>query len=245
MIPQEDQERLAAAVARLSPEEPYLRISYRMVRTDGTVIWVDRNSRAHFDNGKMLRIVGMIVDVTERKRTEEALSDVNHRLIQAQEQERARIARELHDDFNQRLALLAIGLEQLKGDIPNQSTAARVRVEELREQVLRVSKDIQALSHELHSSKLDYLGVAIAMKSFCKEFSEQQRVKITFGSSNLPNFVPPDISLSLFRVLQEGLHNAAKHSGVKEFEVQLWGTLDEVHLVVSDFGVGFETRLGQ
>ncbi len=115
MVPPEDRARLIAAIAELSPEEPHLRISYRMVRSDGSVIWVERTSRAYFDEqGRMLRIVGMIADITERKLAEAALSNVSRKLIEAQEQERTRIGRELHDDIGQRLALLAVELQQLR-----------------------------------------------------------------------------------------------------------------------------------
>ncbi len=105
---------------------------------------------------------------------------------------------------------------------------------------MEVSNEVQRLSHELHSPKLDYLGLAIAMGTFCREFSEQQKINIIFQSRDLPNPVPSDISLALFRVLQEAVHNAAKHSGTKEFDVQLWGVPGEIHFAVRDSGVGFE-----
>ena len=111
----DDREGLLAAVATLNSEKPYLQVSYRVVRPDGSVVWLERSSRAHFDEqGKMLRIVGMVTDITERKRSEEALLSMTRRLIEAQEQERSRIARELHDDIGQRLALLAVNLAQLQ-----------------------------------------------------------------------------------------------------------------------------------
>src|SRR5208282_2457317 len=97
-----------------------------------------------------------------------------------------------------------------------------------------------SLSHELHSSKLELLGITVAIRGFCKEFGEQQRVEVDFKSHDLPSPLPPDISLCFFRVLQEALHNSAKHSGVRHFEVRLWGTSDEVHLTVSDSGSGFD-----
>ena len=155
MVPPEDRTRLIAAIAQLSPQEPHLRISYRMVRSDGSVIWVDRKSRAYFDEqGTMLRMVGMITDITDRKLAEAAIADVSRKLLDAQEKERARIGRELHDDINQQLAMLAVELEQLQ-DSPSE---VRNRVQELRKHVTEISNDVQALSHELHSSKLEYLG---------------------------------------------------------------------------------------
>jgi len=98
------------------------------------------------------------------------------------------------------------------------------------------------LSHKLHSSKLQYLGLAAAIRSFCKEFGEQQKVDVHFESQDLPIPIPPDTSLCLFRVLQEALHNAAKHSGVRHFDVQLWEAEDQVRLAVSDRGTGFNAE---
>jgi PAS domain S-box-containing protein len=239
----DDRERLKAAVAELSPDKPYLQISYRTVRPDRSMIWIERNSRAFFDKqGRMLRIIGMVRDVTERKQAEEALSGVSRRLIEAQEQERTRIARDLHDDVAQQLALLAIELEQVQQNPSGRASEVSKRIDKLRKQTLEIVNAVQTLSHELHSSKLEYLGIVAAMRSFCKEFGEQRKLKIDFKSHDLPTSLPLEISLSLFRVLQEALHNAAKHSGAGHFEVHLWGKSGEIHLMVSDFGAGFDTE---
>lgn len=241
----DDQEKLAAALAGLTPEKPNLQVTYRIIRPDDSLIWVERNSIAHFDEqGALLRIVGMVVDITERKRAEEALSSARLRLIEAQEQERTRIARELHDDIGQRLALLAVQLDQLQHNVPNLPAEILCRLGELRKQTAEMAADIQSLSHEMHSSKLEYLGIAAAMKSFCREFGEKQKVEVDFKAHDLPAPLPRDVSLCLFRVLQEALHNSAKHSGVGNFEVRLWGTLeeDEIHLTVRDSGAGFDSE---
>jgi PAS domain S-box-containing protein len=184
-------------------------------------------------------VVGAVVafvDITERKLAQSALASVRRRLIEAQDQERIRISRELHDDIGQRIALLGIGLQQLQ-EGPLES---RGRIAELQKQTAEIAADIQSLSHELHSSQLQYLGIAAAMRGFCEEFGKQQKVEIDFRTDDLPSALPPDISLCLFRVLQEALHNSAKHSGVRHFEVRLWGTSGEIHLTVSDSGVGFD-----
>ena len=184
-------------------------------------------------------IVGAVVafvDITERKLAEAALADVSRKLLDAQEKERSRIGRELHDDINQRLAMLAVELEQLQ-DNPSE---VRSRVQELRKQTTEISNDVQALSHELHSSKLEYLGAIRAMKSWCKEFGERQGIQIEFKSTDVQTSVAPEVGLCLFRVLQEALHNAVKHSGVKRIEVQLRQDSGEIHLVISDLGRGFD-----
>jgi PAS domain S-box-containing protein len=190
-------------------------------------------------SGAIVGLSGIARDITERKLAEAALANVSRKLIEAQEQERARIGRELHDDIGQRLALLAVELQQLHENsliLPD----VRSRMGELQKQVLDVATDIQSLSHELHSAKLQYLGIAGAMRGFCQEFGKQQKVEIDFQTRDLPTPLSPDTSLCFFRVLQEALHNAAKHSGVRHFEVRLWGTSDEIHLTVKDSGAGFD-----
>jgi PAS domain S-box-containing protein len=239
----EDRERLAAALAALRPDNPYLRVSYRVLRVDDSMIWVDRHSIAHFDEqGRVTRIVGMIADITERKRAEEALANARKRLVEAQEQERTRIARELHDDIGQRLALLTVELEQLQRNTPDLPARITGRLDELRNEALEMGTDIQTLSHELHSAKLEYLGIATVAKGFCREFAAKHGVEIDCETSDLPGPLPPAVSLCLFRVLQEALHNSLKHSGVGRFQVRLWGSTDEVHLTVSDSGAGFDSE---
>jgi PAS domain S-box-containing protein len=192
-------------------------------------------------------VVGSVVaffDITQRKLAEAALAGVTGRLIEAQEQERGRIARELHDDIGQRLALLAIALAQLEPSPPHSSELPR-RLGELQKLATEIAADIQSLSHELHSSKLQYLGIAAALRGFCQEFGEQQKVEVDFKTHDLPAPLSPEISLCFFRVLQEALHNSAKHSGSRHFEVQLWGTPNEIQLTVSDFGAGFDIDAGK
>ena len=187
-------------------------------------------------------VVGAVVafiDITERKLAEAALANVSRKLIEAQEQERSRIGRELHDDIGQRLALLAVELQQLYKD-PLILPRVRGRLSELQKKVAEIAADTQSLSHELHSARLQYLGITVAMRGFCREFSEQQKVKVDFKANDLPTALPADVSLCLFRILQEALHNSAKHSGGKSFEVRLWGTADEIHFTVKDSGKGFD-----
>ncbi len=192
-------------------------------------------------------VAGAVVaffDITQRKLAEAALASVSGKLIEAQEQERSRIARELHDDIGQRLALLAIELAQLQQSHTNLSELPS-RIGELQKQTSEIAADIQSLSHELHSSRLQYLGIVAALRGFCEEFGEQQKVEIDFKTHDLPTSLSPDISLCFFRVVQEALHNSAKHSGARHFEVRLWGTPDEVHLTVSDSGAGFDVEAGK
>ena len=188
-------------------------------------------------SGAVVGVAGIARDITDRKRAEEARADMSRKLIAAQEQERARIGRELHDDINQQLAMLAVELEQLQND----PSDVQKRVKELRKQMSELSNDVQALSHELHSSKLEYLGVVSGMRSWCKEFGERQNMVIDF-KSDVSSVVPLEIGTSLFRILQEALHNASKHSGVKRIEVELREGFDEIHLTATDQGRGFDVE---
>jgi len=194
----------------------------------------------HDESGEPFRVVGVNMDVTERKQIEQALSEMSRKLLEAQEHERARIGRELHDDINQRLAMLAIDLQRVQENCPDLPSDFRSRMQELRMQTAEIANDVQALSHELHSTKLEYLGVVGGMRSWCKEFAERQGMEIEFKSSEGLSSPPSEVSLCLFRVLQESLHNVAKHSGVRRIEVRLREDSGEIHLVVSDLGRGFD-----
>src|ERR1700756_274422 len=205
----------------------------QLKRKDGTPVWVLFNAAVHSDHDRPI-LQATMIDISEWKRADEALSGMTRKLIESQEQERARIGRELHDDINQRLAMLSLELEQLQEN----PFETKPRVKELRREMAEVSNDVQAMSHDLHSSKLEYLGVVGGIKSWCKEFGERQKIEIDFGS-DVSSVLPLAVGLSLFRVLQEALHNAIKHSGVKRIEVQLREESGEIHLTVSDSGRGF------
>jgi PAS domain S-box-containing protein len=188
--------------------------------------------------GALVGLAEVLDDVTEQEQAEKALSNLSRRLIHAQEEERARIARDLHDDIGQRLGLLAIELTQLSAAAPTVLHGSRTI--KLKNQAVDIATDVQALAYELHSSRLELLGLATATSSFCDEFSKQQHLEIHFTAQDVPPQLPWDISLSLFRVAQEAVHNSAKHSGVQHCAVQLWGAPDGIHLVVSDSGKGFD-----
>jgi PAS domain S-box-containing protein len=232
----DDRPKFLAIIARLTPENPTAEVTYRALSSDGTLVWLKSNGRGFFDGeGTLLRVIGMVADVTEVKRTEEALAGMTRKLIEAQEQERARIGRELHDDINQRLAMLAVQVQQLQDDPSEVQNRAR----EIRKELVEISNDVQALSHELHSSKLQYLGVVAGIKSWCKEYAERQKIDIECRS-DVSSILPLEIGISLFRIVQEALHNAIKHSGVKRVEVQLREESGEIHLLISDLGKGFD-----
>jgi signal transduction histidine kinase len=190
-----------------------------------------------------LRVTGEIFcNAIKRKRAGEVFSTLSRRLIEAQEEERARIARELHDDANQRIAIAVVSLDTLKQDSSLSAKEMLNEVEDVKNQLIRLGDDIQTLSHELHSAKLEQLGFSAAAESFCKEHSEKHKTEIVFQHENVPEKLPAEIGHCLFRVLQEALNNALKHSDAKRIQVSLSGESDVVQLTVRDFGKGFDAR---
>jgi signal transduction histidine kinase len=214
---------------------------YRIILPDGTTKHLQAIGHPiKNESGEVVEVIGTTIDVTQRKLAEEALSTVSQKLIEAQEQERSRIARELHDDINQRLALLGIGLQRLQQDLPSPTIELSGRIADAWQTVRDLANDVQNLSHQLHSPKLELLGLASAAASFCRELSDQKGVEIDFKSENVPKELTQEVSLPLFRVLQEALQNSIKHSGSRRIQVSLRQEANEVELVVHDSGVGFE-----
>jgi PAS domain S-box-containing protein len=219
-------------------------MEYRLRRHDGQYRWVFDRGVPRFEmDGAFAGYVGSCVDVTERKLVEQIRADVSRTLLEAQEQERTRIARELHDDIGQKLALLSVEISQMKETLPHGEL--RSQMDALEKQAVEISADTQSLSHELHSSKLEYLGLVLAMKNFSKEFEDKHNVEIEFDGGDVPSVVPQNIALCLFRVMQEGLRNSLKHSGVRFFKVNVQGSPTEIRLSVRDSGVGFEPELAK
>jgi signal transduction histidine kinase len=161
-------------------------------------------------------------------------------LIQVQERERARIARELHDDIGQRLSLAAVALDTLENNLSECESRSRLR--QIKEEIFEVVSAAHHVSHELHPSRLKYLGFLPAMEGFCKEVADRYRIDIEFKSEDVPRRLAPDVSLGLLRVLQECLTNAVKHSRVTRVQVLLRGSKHQVNLTVSDLGIGFDVK---
>jgi hypothetical protein len=181
-------------------------------------------------------------DITEQMRHEQAIRELGGRLIKAQEQERSRIARELHDDINQQVAVLAIELQQLERFIPEDSTEGHQKAQVLWKKIHGVSTEIHHISHQLHSAKLEHLGLIAALRGLCNEFSAQYKIRADFQAWQVPPALGSDSSLGLFRVAQESLHNVAKHSRAKNVRVDIVGRDDQVLLRVWDDGVGFDSE---
>jgi PAS domain S-box-containing protein len=189
-------------------------------------------------NDRALRVV-VGADLTPLRAAEARLSDVSRKMLDAQELERLRIGRELHDNVGQRLALLNMGLVQAQADVERLGQAVVESLSDLSNQAALISKDVRTISHDLYSPQLRLLDLGEALKGLCIQLQRHLAIEITFASHHVPRHVPADISLCLFRVLQEGLINAAKHSDTRRIEVELRGTGRAIYLRIRDFGSGF------
>src|SRR5271165_2976662 len=158
-------------------------------------------------------------------------------LINAQEDERKRLASELHDDFSQRLALLSLGLETVAESAPDNMQEP---LRELLNSASEIGADLHTLSHRLHSATLERLGLVPGVSAFCKEFTAQQSIPVVFSHVDVPKKVEPRVALCLFRVVQEGLRNVKKHSGASKAQVKLHGKNGHLHLSIADDGSGFD-----
>jgi signal transduction histidine kinase len=226
--------RLQSAVEEaLRSGRPY-ELDLEMVLPHGRSRWlVARGEALHDPDGRVVKLRGTVHDITERRNAEQALSTLGRRLIESQETERVRVARELHDDVGQRLALLSVALDRhFKSGIGS--------YDDLRKQLAEVQQIIEALSHELHATPLRHLDLARAVRGYCAEVASFHDVHVRVHESGNVDGLGPDASLCLFRVVQESLRNAVRHSGVREFAVEVTGEPDAVSLVVRDEGIGFD-----
>ena len=217
------------------------KMELRLRRHDGEYRWILTSGVPTFDpGGSFAGYIGSAVDITERMLAEEALSTVNQKLIEAHEEESTRIARELHDDICQRLAMVNMRLGGLKQSLPASAADFTPEILAASQQIANLASDIQALSHRLHPSRLEVLGLEAAAAGLCDELSHRHDVEIDVHFENVPTALPRDISLCLYRVLQEALQNAVKHSGSPRDHVSITGGVNKVNLTVEDSGVGFD-----
>ena len=239
----DDRQRVLSTYLKQARVAEQFELTFRMLGSDGRLTWVQNLVSVAPENGTAGRMHGFMIDISERKHADEALKFLGSRLIAAQEEERKRVARELHDDLNQRMAVLSIELEQLGQRIEKPFTLHK-RIEKLQLQVQEISSDIHRLAYKLHPSKLDHLGLPAAIKSLCDElsFMPTDKPKVHFHQSGVPAELPKDVKLCLFRVAQEVLRNCVKHSGAQFVQVVLTKSGEAIRLSISDNGCGFDTR---
>jgi PAS domain S-box-containing protein len=194
-----------------------------------------------------LFVLASIIDVTEHRRAEDELResqrelrDLTGQLLLAQETERRRIARELHDDLNQSLALLAVDLDLLSQRRAESSAQFAGRVREISARVKGLSSSVHDLSHQLHPSKLEQLGLVAAVRSLCRELTQAHDLPIEFTDREVPGAIPEDTALCVYRIVQEALRNAVRHSGARHAGVELSASASAICLRIADDGAGFD-----
>ena len=241
----DDRERIVEVWRRSFENALPYSTEMRTLRPDGSVGWIHGRGKAYYSRaGKSLYMIGVCFDVTERRRAEQERDELSGRLINAQEQERKHLARELHDDFGQRLAFLSVELARVADMAEEAPADASTRTRQLQSVLAELGSDLHAVSHRLHSSSLEILGLVSAVASLCGEVSSQYDVEVEFHHKSVPENISSDAALSLFRIVQEGLRNVIKHSRASTVQVWLEGSDERIFLRISDNGVGFDALSG-
>jgi PAS domain S-box-containing protein len=241
-VHEDDRNRVKEAYSGwLSGTLPEYRIEFRFRLPDGRVRWMaDHGALLYGERGRIQFATGIAKDISAQKQAEEDLRRLSGQLISAQEEERKRLARDLHDHVSQTLTLLTVELEQLNRDdetTPTQHDLLSV----MRNQLRNLSSDLHGLSHQLHPSKLKHLGLVSAMRAMCREL-ERAGLRVNFSDHEVPRQLPDEVSLTLYRVMQEGLQNIRKHSGVSTADAELKKTSTFLTFRLQDQGKGFDLQ---
>jgi PAS domain S-box-containing protein len=237
----DDRQRATRDLIEAAASGQPCRGEYRVKRADGEYGWLCGYGVPHFHaDGSYAGHIGTCMDITEHKNREKAGFKVKDHLLLGQEAERRRVARELHDDISQRLALIGIELDEIDPVLPTGSLDLSARLKAVRRHVESIASDVHRISHNLHPSTVVHLGLVPALRRLCREFSEQKHIAVDFVDDAVPLHLPEDVALALFRVTQECLGNVAKHSGSREARVSLVERSGELHLTIADAGIGFD-----
>ncbi len=261
----DDQNTVTDALRRHWEEGARYAVEVRLRRRDGSYCWVlSRGEAVRREDGRPVRMVGALTDITERKQAEEglrrahdeleqrvlertralqdserALRALSASLLTAQEDERRRLARELHDDVTQQLALVSIEAGTLSSDLPALTDDLRARLQALQERVVQISRDVRRVSHGLHPAMIEDLGLSAALEAFCDDFRRTRSLSIRFDGSVDDSGLPVVTASALYRVAQESVANAAKHARAANITVTIRRTGRFFELMVEDDGVGF------
>jgi PAS domain S-box-containing protein len=235
----------------IAGEIPHYSTSMWADRTDGQRVWMDIVFSLVRDNVTNMprSLTAVATDITFLKRTEQELrdaevvrDDLSRKMMTAQEADRTHIARELHDDIGQSLAILKIQMLRAGQPVSGHPEMTHASLKDLSVKLEKIINKVTRLSHNLHSSELELLGLVAAVKGHCRECSEQLRIPIHCSCNHLQEKLDSVIALAFLRVLQEGLHNAVKYSSAKSITVRLMGSDRDLSLEIYDDGVGFDVE---
>jgi PAS domain S-box-containing protein len=257
LVHPEDAERVMEEANRhLTGAAPFYQVEHRMVHKDGSVRWfLARGTAVRDGDSRPIRLTGTDTDITEHKIALAALQvresalreshakirDLAGQLIAAQEEERRRLSRELHDGLNQQLAALTFEIGFLRSRLPEHDDQVKERLRHLQTLTNQIINDARLMSRQLHPASLEHLGLVTSLRSLCAEIEKQEGIRVRLSLIDVPDHIHPDAALCLYRVAQEGLRNAAKHSGAKEVRVTLTGASRTIELYIADTGSGFDS----
>jgi len=235
----DDREQFHRIACELTEDRPTYEISYRFIHDNGSVIWLHERGQGFYDSrGKLLRVVGLTAEITRNKEAEESLRQMSGRLLSAQEDERQRIARELHDNIGQDLAVLAVRTQKAMASCDNAALQEEIR--QLHLDARDISLKVSQLSHQLHASELDLVGLATALQMLCRNFSKGSDFDLTCNCKDVPPQLDRNLSVTLYRITQEALHNIVKHAAASRVEVELFASDNGFALRIKDNGTGFQ-----
>jgi PAS domain S-box-containing protein len=241
---------LAARHKLLAGEISWWSSEKRYIRKDGATVWARVSmSLVRDQDNKPQYFVAVVEDITEKIQAERALQQSRQelralagRLINAEDEERKRISRELHDDLSQKLALLAFNIGGLLVEHAPSAEKINEQLRNLQVHVKQLAQDVRQISHQLHPSILDDLGLVAALTELCEEFSSREGIEVAFESEAVPRVLPVDLASCLYRVSQEALHNVLKHAQASQARLRLSASADGIHLCIHDNGVGFDSE---
>jgi len=236
----EDKAVVGQTIEHAQRDRADFHLEHRLLMPDGSIkhVRVAAHAWQRGESGD-IEFVGSVMDITGTKQAEQEIQALNERLLRAQEEERTRIARELHDGLNQEIAAVALALSRIRPLLKDTEPQAEKQLEKVRQRLFRLSSSVRDLSHQLHPVILEYSDLATALADASAEFSSATGVTVSFKSSGPFDAVPHAVALCVYRIAQEALQNVAKHAAAREASVDLARTEDGLRLTVSDRGVGF------
>ena len=247
-IPPTLRELMVQRLERLAQGESNLPVEIELLKTDGKIIEVETTSVPIQIGGNP---AGLIIcnEITQRKQAEMALlkSQENFRnlagkLLSVQEAERRRLAREMHDDLTQHLAVLAIDIGKMERKFQDSEDPVLETLRSIRERLVNLSEDVHAISRQLHPSIIEDLGLVDAIQSECRTFTRREGIAVDYRTESMPPRISADVAICIYRIVQEGLRNVAKHADTTQLQISLTGKDDSIHLTIKDQGVGFDPK---
>src|SRR6185295_7058324 len=248
MLHPEDRSFVEQAINRSISNGSAYEAEFRVPQPGGVVRWIRGKGKVLLDaEGRPVRMTGVNADITERKDAEVELLQSHRqiralagRLINAQEAERRRVSRELHDDLNQRVATLSVAISRLKRKLPTAQQEIVLELNQLYDQTKDLSNDIRQLSHQLHPATLEHLGLAETLKAHVGEFERETGIATSFSATITTEKLPFETSVCLYRIALEALRNIARHSQAKSASVLLEEREHVLTMKVVDSGIGFD-----